>query len=170
MQDLKQSIAQMSDAGKGADNTPFAEALEKKGQELELMLRPTPLKAPINGMVSMVHHVKGERILRGEPLVSISDPETRRIIAYVRQPVTRVPTTNDFVIITSRSQPRQTARAPIIRVGAQMEPINPALLAADVKRMEVGLPLSAAVPDGLHLVPGEYVNLFIQYGSQSAGK
>ena len=170
MQDLKKSIAQMADANKGADNASFAEAIEKKGRELEFMLRPTPLTAPISGMVSMVHHVAGERILRGAPVVSVSDPETRRIIAYIRQPVTRVPTTNDFVMITSRSQPRQTARAPIIRVGAQMEPISPALLASDAKRMEVGLPLSAAVPEGLRLVPGEYVNLFIQYGAQSAGK
>ena len=127
------------------------------------MLKPSQLKSPINGMVSMVHHVRNERILRGMPVVSISDPETRRIIAYVRQPVTRVPTTNDFAMISTRSQPRQTARGPILHVGAQLEPINPALLATDSKRVEVGLPIMVAVPDGIHLVPGEYINLVIDF-------
>lgn len=169
MTDLQKSLDELAAKEKSGEPDPFAEGIEKKTRELELMLKPSHLKSPINGMVSMVHHVKGERILRGMPIVSVTDPEIRRIIGYVRQPVTRVPTTNDFVTITTRTQPRQTALAPIIRVGAQMEPINPALLAADTI-MEVGLPFSAAVPDSIRLVPGEYVNLFIQYGGQSAGK
>lgn len=161
MDDLKKSIEQLAKQQVDSGTNAFTEAIEKKGRELELMLQPSKLRAPINGMISMVHHVKGERILRGMPVISITDPETRRIIAYVRQPVTRVPTTNDFATITTRSQPRQTARSPILHVGAQLEPINPALLAADSKRVEVGLPIVVAVPDGIHLVPGEYINLII---------
>jgi multidrug resistance efflux pump len=161
MSDLQKSLDDLAAKEKTGEPDPFAEGVEKKAKELELMLQPSKLRSPINGMVSMVHHVKGERILRGMPVVSINDPETRRIIAYVRQPVTRVPTTNDFATITTRSQPRQTARGPILRVGAQLEPINPGLLATDSKRVEVGLPIMVAVPDGIHLVPGEYVNLII---------
>jgi multidrug resistance efflux pump len=163
MGDLQNSLDELAAKGKAGQPDPFAEAIEKKTTELELMLKPSQLKSPINGMISMVHHVKSERILRGMPIVSISDPETRRIIAYVRQPVTRVPTTNDFATITTRSQPRQTARGPILHVGAQLEPINPALLATDSKRVEVGLPIMVAVPDGIHLVPGEYINLDINF-------
>jgi len=163
MGDLQKSLDELAVKGKAGQPDPFTEAIEKKTTELELMLKPSQLMSPINGMVSMVHHVKGERILRGMPIVSVTDPETRRIIAYVRQPVTRVPTTNDFATITTRSQPRQTARAQILRVGAQLETINPALLATDSKRVEVGLPIMVAVPDGIHLVPGEYINLLIDY-------
>ena len=163
MEDLKKSIEQMAAANKGGDKDAFTEAIEKKGMELELMLKPSQLKAPINGMISMVHHVKGERILRGMPVVSVSDPETRRIIGYIRQPVSIVPTTNDFVTITTRTQPRQTARGQILRVGGQLEPINPSLLATDSKRVEVGLPILVDIPPGIHLVPGEYVNLVIEY-------
>ena len=126
------------------------------------MLKPSILKAPISGMVSLVQHVKGERILRGMPVISISDPETRRIIGYVRQPVTDVPTTNDFVRITTSSQPKQSGRAKIIFIGAALEPINPALLSVDTKRMEVGLPIVVSVPAGIRLLPGEYVNLTIE--------
>ncbi|HXI50741.1 MAG TPA: HlyD family efflux transporter periplasmic adaptor subunit, partial [Candidatus Saccharimonadales bacterium] len=140
---------------------PVDAAVKAKANELQGMLKPVSLKSPINGMVSMIHHLKGERILRGTPIVTITDPETRRIVGYVRQPVSEMPTTNDFVQIITRSLPRQLARGSIVRVGAQMEPINPALLSADTKRMEVGLPILVSVPPGVRLVPGEYVNLYI---------
>lgn len=137
-------------------------AIEAKSRELDVILKPSTLKAPIGGMVSLVHHVKGERILRGMPIVAISDPETRRIIGYIRQPLTTVPTTNDLVEITTSSQPRRVGQGRILNVGAQLEPINPALLSVDTKRMEVGLPILVSVPAGLRLLPGEYVNLTVQ--------
>ena len=126
------------------------------------MLKPSILKAPISGMISLVQHVKGERILRGMPVVSITDPVTRRIIGYIRQPVTDVPTTNDFVRITTSSQPKLSGRGKIVHIGAGLEPINPALLSVDTKRMEVGLPIVVTVPADLRLLPGEYVNLTIE--------
>ena len=163
MAELAKSLADLTEKQKAGEPDAFAEAIEKKTKELGLMLQPSRLRAPINGMVSMVHHIKGERILRGMPIVSIIDPETRRIIGYIRQPVTMVPTTNDSVTITTRSQPRQSARGQILRVGAQFEPINPALLVTDSKRVEVGLPILVSIPSGISLVPGEYVNLIIDY-------
>ncbi len=150
-----------SPPGSTAQSDPIDAAIAAKAAELEVMLRPVSLKAPINGMVSMILHLPGERIVKGTPIVSISDPETRRIVAYIRQPVVEVPTTNDAVQITTRSQPRQVGRGPILRIGAQMEPINPALLSPDTKRMEVGLPILVGVPDGMRLLPGEFVNLTI---------
>ncbi len=168
--DLDKSLAELSKKQGGAEQDVWAEAIDKKARELELMLKPTTLLAPINGMVSVVHHVKGERILRGMPVISISDPETRRIIGYVRQPVSVVPTTNDFVQITTRSQPKRTARGKILRVGAQMEPINPALLSLDAKRVEVGLPILVEVPPDIRLLPGEYVNLFVDYAPGASRK
>jgi multidrug resistance efflux pump len=162
MDDLRQSLDQLGGGRKSENLDAFSEAIEKKGRELELMLKPSKLLAPIGGMVSLVHHVQNERVLRGMPIVSISDPETRRIIGYIRQPVLDVPTTNDFARISTRSQPRQSGRGQILHVGAQLEPINPALLAPDTKRMEVGLPIVVAVPNGIHLVPGEYLDLFIE--------
>lgn len=163
--DLKKTLDELSLKQNSSETnvSVYQDAIEKKTRELELMLQPTKLTAPISGMVSMVHHVPGERIVRGTPIVSISDPETRRIIGYVRQPVSVVPTTNDTVVITTRTQVRQSAQGQILRVGAQMEPINPALLALDSKRIEVGLPILVNIPPGIHLLPGEYVNLSIEY-------
>jgi multidrug resistance efflux pump len=163
IEDLKKSLDALAEKRKLGESDPFAEGIEKKAKELDLMLKASTLRAPISGMISMVHHVKGERILRGMPIVSINDPETRRIIGYIRQPVTRVPTTNDWVTITTRTQIRQIARGQILLVGSQMEPITPGLIAADSERMEVGLPIVVSVPAGIQLVPGEYLNLHIDY-------
>jgi multidrug resistance efflux pump len=161
--DLQKSLDALAAKRNPDDGDPFAEGVAKKAAELELMLKPSTLRAPISGMISLVHHVKGERILRGMPIVSINDPETRRIIGYIRQPVVRVPSTNDWVTITTRTQTRQMARGQIVRVGTQLEPINPGLIAADSTRMEVGLPIVVSVPDGIQLVPGEYLNLHIDF-------
>src|SRR5688572_4187030 len=163
MVELEKSLTELAEKEKSGEPDAFAEAIEKKAKELELMLKPSTLRSPINGMVSIVHHVKGERIIRGMPVVSISDPETKRIIGYVRQPVTEVPTTNDFVQISTRTQPPRIARGRVLRVGSQFEAINPSLLAPDSKRMEVGLPILVEVPSGIRLVPGEYVNLVVDY-------
>ena len=162
MDDLQNSIATMTNVVGGAAEDTISAAINAKARELELMLKPSILKAPISGMISLVQHVKGERILRGMPVVSITDPVTRRIICYIRQPVTEVPTTNDFVRITTSSQPKLSGRGKIVHIGAGLEPINPALLSVDTKRMEVGLPIVVTVPAGLRLLPGEYVNLTIE--------
>jgi len=160
---LERSLRELRPEDKTNQLDVVSAAVAAKAAELEMMLKPTTLKSPINGMVSMIHHLPGERILRGTAIVSITDPEIKRIVGYLRQPVLEVPTTNDFVQIITRTPVRQKGRGPILRVGAQMEPINPALLSADTKRMEVGLPILVGVPPGLRLLPGEYVNLYIEF-------
>lgn len=160
--ELQASLVSATNGVTIAGNELVDAAIDAKAAEIDLMLKPTTLKAPISGMISHVFHVKGERILRGMPIVAISDPETKRIIAYLRQPVIEVPNTNDLVEITTSSQPRRFGQGRVLNVGAQLEPINPALLAADVRRMEVGLPILISAPAGLRLLPGEYVSLTIQ--------
>jgi len=160
--EYQQMVKDLSPKGQPDEPDPIDIALLAKARELQLMLEPTTLRAPIAGMISLVHHLPGERVLRGMPIVSISDPTSKRIVGYVRQPVMRVPTTNDIVRIVTRSQPRQIADGLLLRVGAQMEPIPPPLFAPDNKRIEVGLPILVSIPDGIQLLPGEQVNLFIQ--------
>jgi multidrug resistance efflux pump len=158
------SLDVMRERAKNDRTTSVDAARDARSLELQLMLKPSYLKAPIDGMVSSVHHRKGERILRGDPIATIVDPLARRVIGYVRQPVSLLPTTNDSVTILKRTAPSAVAKGRIERVGAQFEFINPALLSSDTKRMEVGLPILVSVPPGFPLVPGEYVTLTIDYG------
>ena len=159
--DLTRSLADLQAKRKANPTDAFDKAIEAKQRELELLLKPNSVKAPISGMISMVHHSGGERILRGMPIVTISDPAANHVIGYLRQPIVNKPQVDSTVQITTRSQPRIIARGQVVHVGAQLEPINPALLSPDTKRMEVGLPILVTIPPGVKLTPGEFVDLAI---------
>lgn len=160
--DLTRSLADLQAKRKASPTDAFDKAIEAKQRELELMLKPISVKAPIAGMINMVHHYGSERVLRGMPIVTISDPEANHVIGYIRQPIVNKPGTNSVVQITTRSQPRIIALGHVVHVGAQLEPINPALLSPDTKRMEVGLPILVSVPQGVKLTPGEFVDLSVE--------
>ena len=160
--DLSRSLAEIITRRKANPTDAFDKAIEAKQRELELLLKPNSVRAPIAGMVSMVHHSGGERVLRGMPIVTITDPEAIHVIGYIRQPIVNKPLTNAVVQITTRSQPRIIAVGHVVHVGAQLEPINPALLSVDTKRMEVGLPILINFPQGVRLTPGEFVDIAIQ--------
>lgn len=143
--------------------TAVLAAIAAKEKELELTLKPTVLKAPIDGLVAMIHHQAGEKIRRGDPIVTIASPVATNVIGYVRQPIQRRPKPGDKVRVTTRNSPRRSGSTQILKVGAQLEPINQSLLSADTRRFEVGLPIVVALPPELshHLstTPGEYVDI-----------
>ncbi len=138
-------------------------AIQAQETELTLSLKPAVLKAPIDGLVAMIHHQAGEKIRRGDPIVTIASPNATNVIGYVRQPIQRRPRPGDRVRVTTRSNPRRSGTSQIFKVGAQLEPINQSLLSADNRRFEVGLPIVVALSpeliDQLNLMPGEYVDI-----------
>jgi multidrug resistance efflux pump len=143
---------------------PFVEeAIKAQQQKLTLLQKPVVLKSPIDGTVSAIAKRPGEKVVRGESILIITAPTSDRIVGYMRQPLGAVPTTNDTVLVRTRTLRRQMAEATIVRVGTQMEPIDPALLSPDGTRREVGLPFLINIPDGMHLVPGEFVDIAIHY-------
>ncbi|MCI0746564.1 MAG: hypothetical protein L0Y58_14280 [Verrucomicrobia subdivision 3 bacterium] len=149
-----------------AEVDPVEEAVKSQLAELEATLKPVTLKAPMTGVISMIYHRPGEKVVRGVPILTITAPYSDRIVGYMRQPINIRPTTNDTVVVRTRTQKRQVADAKILRVGTQMEMINPALLSTDSNRLEVGLPILVTLPDGMQLVPGEYVDLSIRYSKR----
>jgi len=51
-------------------------------------------------------------------------------------------------------------------VGASLEPINPALLSPEGTRVEVGLPILVNLPANLKVLPGEFLDLSIEYSKR----
>lgn len=162
IEDLTKTLEDLNKQTDSSKVDAITAAVEAKRKELEVLLMPIVLTAPINGMISQIHHFSGERVLRGMPIVTISDPVANHVIAYLRQPISVRPTTNDHVQITTRGLPRRMGAARILQVGAQLEPLNPALLSAEAKRIEVGLPILVTVPTDMVLLPGEFVDLAIK--------
>jgi multidrug resistance efflux pump len=166
IQNLESTLILMDKPDPEAGTDPIDQAIKAKEDELSATLKPMPLTSPRAGVVSAVWKRNGEKALRGEPILTISSTEGEHIIAYLRQPVTKVPAVHDKVEVHTRSRNRVHGEAQVLMVGAQMEPINPVLLSMDSNYVELGLPILISLPPGLQVRPGEPVDLHIDFSTE----
>jgi multidrug resistance efflux pump len=140
-----------------------AMAVEEANLQLtEAQLRPVPMYAPIGGMVISNHFYSGETVMAGAPVVTISAERSDRIVAYLRTPAGPGLTPGATVTVRSRGTPRTSAAAQITAVGAQLEPVPEALRSTlRLTGVELGVPVSILVPQGLELRPGEVVDVMM---------
>lgn len=119
------------------------------------------VKAPISGMVTLIHHFAGENVMAGQPLVTISSQESERIIGYLRQPFPFPPKEGMKVHVRTRSLKRENSWSQISQVGAQYETITNVALLRPGFTHEQGLPIAIGIPASLKSMmrPGELVDL-----------
>jgi multidrug resistance efflux pump len=137
---------------------------EGKLRLTEAQLGVVELTAPISGVVSVVHRRAGEVVQAGEPIVTVAADQPARIVGFLRQPLQLQPKPGMAVEIRTRGYGRQLATARIVEVGRVMEPVSPTLLAL-VNRAnspELGLRIHIAIPESLHLRPGEQVDVTVR--------
>jgi multidrug resistance efflux pump len=121
------------------------------------------LRSPINGFVSVVDHLPGEKVVAGETILVVSAEKSDRILAWVRQPVTARPKVGDLVEVRRGVLGESPFQAVVVKVGRQLEQINPTAvpLAATIQQAEFGLPLVVKAPDVVDLIPGEAVQMHL---------
>ncbi len=148
------------------ENDPVARAISAamvaQQKQLEALSEASNLKAPTDGIVSLVQKHAGENLAAGEPVITLGALRATRIVAYARQPLATRPKPGDLVQVSTRSGERASAPARVLEVGTQLEAIEPALLpptSFSAKLTEYGLPLLVEIPAGLNIAPGEIVNL-----------
>lgn len=136
---------------------------EAKLKLAEEQLRPEPLVAPIDGVVSLILRRAGETVVPGEVIARINATKPSRITGFIRQPVTARPAPGTVATVTTRGSPRASGQAKILQVGSAMEPITPSLIAAlhlpPNQPVESALRVVLAVPEGMKLLPGEHVDV-----------
>lgn len=145
-------------------------AIQHKLEELRLLeaqLGPVPLVAPIDGVITLIHRQTGEAVAVAEPILQISATRAKRIVGFMRLPVSTEPKPGMTVEVRTRRHQRVAGIAQITHVGAQLEPISPTLLA--LMRLpittipsEFGLRVMVTPPEGLALLPGEPVDLILR--------
>ena len=142
-------------------NSPIAAALAAQEQELTLLEKPTTLKAPIDGIISAVHLRPGEKVVAGQPIVTITSPTAERILGYVRAPVSVQPEVGMHVEIRPRTVKRLLGLGQVLAVGVQMEFISPARFVSGMSSnvFEQALPFVVSLPAELKLLPGQVVDL-----------
>jgi hypothetical protein len=113
--------------------------------------------------VSVVNHLAGEKVTAGQPILVVSAEKSDRIIAWVRQPVTTRPQVGDIVEVRRMRLGQRPFEATVVRVGKQLEQINPTAVTLNqtIERAEFGLPLIVEAANTLDLIPGEALQLRI---------
>ena len=164
--ELKTGVQRLRDAGAAEiepRDTAIERALTAQREKLQRLNRPATLRSPINGFVSVINHLPGEKVTAGEPILVISAEKSDRIIAWVRQPITTRPQVGDVVEVRRLRIGERPFEATVVRVGKQLEEINPTAfsLSQTITRAEFGLPLIVKAADTLDLIPGEPLQLRI---------
>lgn len=129
---------------------------------IEAQLAPITLSAPIDGFVSVVHRRAGEAVAPGDPIVTISQGNSERIVAFVRQPLMMEIATNQLIEVRSRGSAKASGIGQVLAVGSQLEPIHSHLLPPRGQAgnsLEYGLPILVSIPPGMRLFGGEVVDL-----------
>lgn len=162
-------LRSLGDPGAAPSNaalTALLDRLEARQASTASNCGPLTLFAPIAGMVSIIFRQPGEYVIEGEPLISIHSPWSERVVGYLRQPYPVEPRVGLRVHVATRAMRPQRFWSEITQVGAQVEVITNLL--AFVKQgalVDAGLPIVVDVPPGIHLRPGEVVDLVIQPAS-----
>ncbi len=148
---------------KGLLQTPIEQAVNAQEEQLRLMQQPIPLKAPIDGIVQHIYRRPGEQVLAGEPILTITSPDSNRIVGYVRTPITVRPEPGMAVEIRPRSFKRIVGNGEVLKVGGQLENISLAEFQSGTSSnvYAQALPILVSLPTNLKalLLPGEIVDL-----------
>jgi multidrug resistance efflux pump len=139
------------------------EAVAAQKKVLTMTASNIIIRAPIDGVITAVSNVVGSRVMPGASICTISSTKPERIIAYMRPPISHLPTAGDTLEVRRRSFKRQTAVATIKQVGSQLEPIAPALaVLTGTSKIDLGLPFEVTLPPKMGLLPGEVVDIIYE--------
>jgi multidrug resistance efflux pump len=123
------------------------------------------LKAPLAGKVSRIFHRTGETVLSGDPLLSITDARSERVLAYVDEGTARNIRIGDSVVVSSRDRPIRYASAKILRVNSKIEEF-PIRLRRNPYLPQWGLSILVGNIPGDRFYPGEVLHLRIEPSSE----
>ncbi len=132
---------------------------EERLNLMEAELRPVPLVAPISGTVSEVTRGNRGNVTGGEPVLTIRSATPERIVAYLQPPLAFDPEIGSEVRVRARNASRTEGTGRIVAVGAQIEPLSPALERPFVNIYQSGLPILINLPPTLQVRPGELVDV-----------
>lgn len=142
-----------------AINDQMSRAIAAQEELLSLGARTVKLRAPISGLITAVHHHPGERVRRGESIVTITATNSGRIVAYFRQAPVQPVQAGDAVQVRSRMDRRQSGLGRVLRVGRHYEDVSTNLAVANPGFATRGLPVLVSLPENMALLPGELVDL-----------
>lgn len=138
------------------------EVQRKRLNELQVQLealRPLELRAPFDGVVSMVLHTAGEAVRAGEPILTIAGKEPTSIVAYTtEEQAGRIRENMVVQLVDRNSQPNLVVDSQVVYVGPTVEQMPPRLW-RNPNLPQWGRPILIKVPPNLGLIPGAVVGI-----------
>lgn len=119
------------------------------------------LRSPIAGRVAQILRRPGETVLAGDPVLTISDHSSRRVVAYLKEDAVGRVQDGNPVRVQSQGRPDVRATARVARTGSGVEdlPVGARSMSLLAER---GYPvLIDSIPAGLFF-PGERVTVRIE--------
>jgi len=138
------------------------EVQRKRMNELQVQLaalEPLQLKAPFDGIVSVVHHNRGEAVLAGEPILTIARKEPENIVAYAtEEQAARVQPRMTVQLVDRNLQRTRVVDSQVLYVGPVVEQMPPRLW-RNPNIPQWGRPVVIKIPPNLDLLPGAIVGI-----------
>jgi multidrug resistance efflux pump len=117
------------------------------------------LRAPFDGVVSLVQRNPGEAVLAGDPIVTIAKRKPDNIVAYANEKQAgQVKTNMKVQLIDRNSTPNLLVASHVIYVGPTVEQI-PARLWRNPNMPQWGRPILIEIPSSLDILPGAMVGI-----------
>ncbi|MEW6746896.1 MAG: hypothetical protein AB1486_29515 [Planctomycetota bacterium] len=121
------------------------------------------LRAPCTGRVASLLKRAGEAAAEGEIVVTIMPPFSSEIIGYAPEGLLDAVTVGAQVEVRRHTPYEESGRSTISSRGPSLELLPEALRLA-YPWLTQGLPVAIPVPEGLQLVPGEFVDIRLVSG------
>lgn len=139
---------------------PINQAIAANEEKFRVLQTPVTLKAPMDGMVSVVAKSAGEKVIVGEPIATIVSTTTDRIVGYIRLPINTEPKAGQRVKLITRGTNRRVAMSEVSAVGSDIEMFAAVLRVRGLgAAQERGLPFAVRLPKELKVRPGELVDV-----------
>jgi len=136
---------------------------ERRMKELQVQRPLLELRAPFDGMVSLIQHGPGETVLAGEPILTVAETKPREVVAYATEKQAACVKERMIVEVIRTAEPagqdeRLVASSQVVEVGPTVEQM-PARLWRNPNVPQWGRPIMIKTPPNLNLVPGEVVGV-----------
>ncbi len=140
---------------------PLHAAIEVENQRLlEIRSRhaATVLRSPVTGQVSSILARRGQTVVPGELILTITDGTVTEILAYLNEADGHRARANTPVLVASLSRPETVAESFVIRVAPDIE-LMPERMWRAPSQPEYGRAVVIAAVPSLNLTPGELLDI-----------
>lgn len=132
---------------------------EVRIEKANLAILRLVLRAPADGRVIEIYRRPGEVVVAGQPVVSIVEPRSTEMVAYLPEHRILDVETDTLVKLRRVAEPDRVYESWIAGVGSHLETL-PVRLTPGAVAPDWGVAMYIPLPDSLAAIPGEAIEVF----------